>query len=388
MPIWQIYPRNVFDVLQVFWTDFSLRSGRPHPELHQPAKYGRSPRPSSNSSTDWASVRLRPASSRTDSFSCSPSHHRRKRTGRDGGLSFSDDLPDVHPVAIVRSEISGAILRRLGVEVRLCNLGRRDPVQESVRDLDLLVDFSVSQPGEVSRYHAHYDRNITRALESTRGGARYVFASSINAFGMSRALQPGEKLFLPHTLYAYTKRYGERLTVRTGKRLGKETYIFRLGHVHGLAAAGERGTRHLVRGHWQRFEYPDTLFVHDFLATTIAEGLISAAKGGERARHLHSHLRSGVDVARSSELLRGAGNRIQVGPATGRETHRSFCPRRRALRSRAMQAANDYRETIRTNVLRRFPSRKRAAARLYDPARRAADPGVSGTGAFTAGGYS
>lgn len=277
---------------------------------------------------------------------------------------FLTTYPDVHPVAIVRSEISGAILRRLGVEVRLCNLDDEAQCRKVFADLDLLVDFSVT-PGEVSDITAHYDRNITRALESTRGGARYVFASSINAFGMSARFNRAKNYFLPHTLYAYTKRYGERLTVRTGKRLGKETYIFRLGHVHGLLQRVSEETRHLVRGHWQRFEYPDTLS-YTIFCHTIAEGLISAAKGGERPG-IYTLISDPAWTWR--EVLNyyvAPGNRIQVDLQPAGKRTGAFARAAAALRSRAMQAANDYRETIRTNVLRRFPSaERRAAARLY-----------------------
>lgn len=182
---------------------------------------------------------------------------------------------------------------------------------------------------------------------------------------MSARFNRAKNYFLPHTIYAYTKRYGERLAVRTGKGVGKQTYIFRLGHVHGLLQRVSQETRLLVRGHWQRFEYPDTpsytIFCH-----TIAEGLLSTARGGERPG-IYTLISDPAWTWR--EVLNyyvEPGNRIEVDlwPAGARAG--AFGRAAAALRSRVMQSLNDYRETIRTNVLRRLPSvERRAAARLY-----------------------
>jgi nucleoside-diphosphate-sugar epimerase len=277
---------------------------------------------------------------------------------------FLKTYPGVRPVAIVRSEVSGALLRRLGIEVRLCNLQEEQGCRNAFADLDLLVDFSVA-PGEAADITAHYDRHIPRAIECIRAGARYVFISSINAFGMSSRFNRAKKYFLPHTIYAYTKRYGERLTERMGKKLGKETYVFRLGHVHGLLQRVSEETRHLVRGRYKCFQYPDTpsytIFCH-----TIAEGLLHAAQGKERP---------GIYTLISDppwtwkEVLTyyvEPGSRIEVDlyPTAARKGILGRTVSR--LRSGVMQSASDYRETIRTNLLRRVPSvERRAAARLY-----------------------
>lgn len=277
---------------------------------------------------------------------------------------FLQTYPGVRPVAIVRSEISGALLQRVGVEVRLCKMDDERRAKEIFADCALLADFSVS-PGEGRDITAHYDRNITRALACTQARARYVFISSINAFGMSARFNCAKNYFLPHTLYAYTKRYGERLALRTGKRLGKETYVYRLGHVHGLLQRVSEETRHLVRGPYRRFEYPDTpsytIFCH-----SIAEALLHTAQAGGRpgiytlisdppwtwreVLNYYVELAHPIDV----ELRRAA-------PRSG-----IFGQTASALRSGAMRWLNDYRETIRTNVLRHAPSfERRAAARLY-----------------------
>ena len=92
--------------------------------------------------------------------------------------------PNVRPVAIVRTPISGALLRRLGIEVRCGTLGSPDECSELLGDCDLVADFSVSS-GSPHQINAHYRNNISKALEFSKPEARYLFISSINAFGMS-----------------------------------------------------------------------------------------------------------------------------------------------------------------------------------------------------------
>jgi nucleoside-diphosphate-sugar epimerase len=277
---------------------------------------------------------------------------------------FLKTYPGVRPVALVRSEISGAMLRRLQVEARLCDLRDEGQCKQAFADCDLLADFSVA-PGEAADTTAHYDRNIPRALECAPGGARYVFISSINAFGMSAKFNRAKNYWLPHTIYAYTKRYGERLALRLGKRVDKETYVFRLGHVHGLLQRVSEETRQLARGRYRRFEYPDTpsytIFCH-----TIAEGLVCTAQGRERPG-IYTLISDPAWTWREVlDYYADPGRRIEVelpgdaarGGILGRAVN--------ALRSSAMGSLNDYRESIRTNVLRRAPSfERRAAARLY-----------------------
>jgi len=277
---------------------------------------------------------------------------------------FLKTYPDVCPVAIVRTGISGAVLRRLDVEVRIGTLGDPYQCRDLLGDCDLVVDFSVKS-GEVADIKAHYRGNISRALECTRPEARYVFISTINAFGMGARFNRAKQYFVPHSVYAYTKRYGERLTMRLGKRLGKETYVFRLGHVHGLLQRVSEETRQLVRSPYRRFEYPDTpsytIFCH-----TIAEGLVHVAQGGERPgvytliseppwswREVLQYY-AGPDSGIEVELRHSAA---RAGPLRGAAA---------ALQGRAMQFLDAYGETLRANVLHHAPSlERRATAYLY-----------------------
>jgi nucleoside-diphosphate-sugar epimerase len=275
---------------------------------------------------------------------------------------FLMTYPDVRPIAIVRAGISGALLRRLGVEVRVCSLEDAAQSKDVLGDCDLVVDFSVKTGDDVARIKAHYRRNITRALDSTRAEARYVFISSINAFGMSAGFNRAKNYRVPHSLYAVTKRYAENLAMRSGKRLRKETHVFRLGHVHGLLQRVSEETCQLVR-QYRRFEYPDTPS-YTIFCYTIAEGLIHVAQGHERPGIYTLISEPAWSWREVLNYYVEPGSRIEVelcaaGGGFWRRAAGGF-------KGGVMQFLSAYRETLKANLLHHAPSlERRAAAYLY-----------------------
>ena len=104
------YPRNIFDVLHVFWTDFlsGLDARRPNYTsarttavtasiIEQLYAMGSAiPVPSAICTRRWIHF-----------FHDHDRHYRRQRAGRNRGLPFLKTYAGVRPVALVRSEISG-----------------------------------------------------------------------------------------------------------------------------------------------------------------------------------------------------------------------------------------------------------------------------------------
>lgn len=190
---------------------------------------------------------------------------------------FLKTYPGVRPIGIVRTSISGALLRRLGIEVRVGTFESQDQSVDLLRDCDVIVDFSASSR-DVRSMKSHYSRYITQATRLSSPSARYIFISTIDAFGMNARFNRPRYYWVPHTIYAHTKRYGERLAMRMGKELGKDAFVFRLGHVHGLLQRVSAEAEALARGKYRVFEYPSTPS-HTIFCHTIAEGIVSVAEG-------------------------------------------------------------------------------------------------------------
>jgi nucleoside-diphosphate-sugar epimerase len=265
--------------------------------------------------------------------------------------------PEVRPVAVVRTHVSGALLRRLGIEVRVGVLGTESESRELLRDSDMIVDFSAPAAGEMKEFKAHYERHVRRAVACAPEGARYVFVSTINAFGMSPVFNRAKHYFLPHTIYAHSKRFAERLACRLGRLHRREVYIFRLGHVHGALQRVSQETAELVRQPYRSFEYPDTpsytIFCH-----SIAEGLVNVARGKD-APGTYTLISEPAWSWR--EVLKHYSVPHLPINVVLRPTGRTGLVQRlgNAVRAWLGGLAQHYQDTLRANVLHHFPAFER-----------------------------
>jgi nucleoside-diphosphate-sugar epimerase len=276
---------------------------------------------------------------------------------------FLRTYPDIHPVGIVRAPISGALLRRLGIEVRCGTLGSPAQCSEMLGDCDLVADFSVSS-GTAREIKAHYLNNISKAVEFSRPNARYLFISSINAFGMNSRFNRAKHYWIPRSVYAHTKRYGERQAAHLGRKYGKETFVFRLGHVHGLLQRVSEETAELVRENFWRFEYPDTpsytIFCH-----SIAEAMVHLAGG--RASPGTYTLISEPPWSWKEVLEYYLEDQSKISVTLKPVPRPGFLSGFiKNIKGRAVKLLQEHRETLRANVLVHFPDLdKKSAAYLY-----------------------
>jgi len=266
---------------------------------------------------------------------------------------FLKTYPGVRVIAIVRASISGAILRRFGIEVRVGTFATPEESARLVGDCDVISDFSAISTGEVAQTCAHYAKNITAALQYSPPRGSYVFISTINAFGMGDDFNVAKNYWISHSVYAYTKRYAERLALRLGKRQGKRTFVFRLGHVHGLLQRVSQFTAELVCGPYTEFEYPDTpsytIFCH-----TIAEAIVNVGAGKDAPGIYTLISEPAWSWKEVLEYYVPPGRHLKI---TLRPTQQAVRWMRVAnkLKSATLRLGYRYQGTIRANVLHRLP---------------------------------
>ena len=138
----------------------------------------------------------------------------------------------VHVTGFVRSEYGAVLLRRFGIT---CVTGPF--VQESLvpklRGFDIVADFTYPA-GQLPELPKRIYETMSAVVNSMSPGSRYVYMSSIQAFGMS----PNSRLVQRHRVcrssYARVKRLAEKWTVALTQCRGVYGFVFRLGQVHGL----------------------------------------------------------------------------------------------------------------------------------------------------------
>ena len=266
---------------------------------------------------------------------------------------FLKTYPDVRVIAIVRAPISGTILRRCGIEVRVGTFATAEESARLVGDCDVVIDFSAIPTGEVAQICAHYARNIAAALQYSPSWARYVFISTINAFGMGDEFNRAKNYWIPHSVYAYTKRYAERRALRLGKLQGKQVFVFRLGHVHGLLQRVSQHTAELVAGRYTELEYPDTpsytIFCH-----TIAEAIVSVGASKETPGIYTLVSEPAWSWKEVLQYYAPPGRHLKI---TLRPTQRTRWWTRvvNGLKSATLRLVFRYQETVKANVLHWIP---------------------------------
>jgi nucleoside-diphosphate-sugar epimerase len=266
---------------------------------------------------------------------------------------FLKTYPGVRVIAIVRAAVSGSILRRSGIEVRVGTFAAPEESTRLVGDCDVVIDFSAISTGEVAQIRAHYAKNITAALQYSPSWARYVFISTINAFGMGDDFNRAKSYWIPHSVYAYTKRYAERRALRLGKLQGKEVFVFRLGHVHGLLQRVSQHTAELVGGPYTQFEYPDTpsytIFCH-----TIAEAIVSVGAGKEAPGIYTLVSEPAWSWKEVLQYYAPPGRQLKITLRPAQQT-RWWTRVGNGLKSATLRLGFRYQETVKANVLHWIP---------------------------------
>jgi nucleoside-diphosphate-sugar epimerase len=266
---------------------------------------------------------------------------------------FLKTYPGVRVIGIVRAPISGSLLRHCGIEIRVGTFATAEESRRLVGDCDVIIDFSVISTGAVAQICDHYAKNITAALQYSPSWARYVFISTINAFGMGDDFNRAKNYWIPHSVYAYTKRYAERRALCLGKLKRKQVFVFRLGHVHGLLQRVSQHTAELVCGPYTEFEYPDapsyTIFCH-----TIAEAIISVGAGKEAPGIYTLVSEPAWSWKEVLQYYAPPGRHLKITLRPTQQT-RSWTSVANGLERAMLRLGFRYQETLRANVLHRIP---------------------------------
>jgi len=190
---------------------------------------------------------------------------------------FLSLMKDVNVVPISRTTYGTVLLTRLGLSCRVGSVENPFQAKQMLSGCDLVADFALPR-GLCADVRRVTHTIITSCVTNAPAGARYVYASTLMAFGTG----PSEKEFrwrrIPRTLYASNKRYGERLVLHLARKNHREGFILRLGQVHGELQRASKSVESQMR--------PETAYIPDcpgysVFCYTIAEALVNIARGKE-----------------------------------------------------------------------------------------------------------
>ena len=98
---------------------------------------------------------------------------------------FLNTMENVKVIPICRTEFGAAFLKRCGIECRIGNISKEEEAKSLLTDCSLIVDFTYLK-GLPSEIKSKSKAIITNAIKHSPPDARFIYASSMMAYGMGK----------------------------------------------------------------------------------------------------------------------------------------------------------------------------------------------------------
>jgi nucleoside-diphosphate-sugar epimerase len=163
-------------------------------------------------------------------------------------------MRDVVVAPVSRSNYGAAFLRSCGIAPRIA--ATDEELADALADCDLVADFALSSVGSSQERRQRSLAHVRRVMSLSPLHARFVFASSIMAFGMGHGDRTCRAHRMSRNSYGADKRCQEREVFKTAGSINRPAFVLRLGEVHGdlqpvtrdYVQAVQRGVVTLARG--------------------------------------------------------------------------------------------------------------------------------------------
>ncbi|MGE0878840.1 MAG: NAD-dependent epimerase/dehydratase family protein [Acidimicrobiia bacterium] len=194
---------------------------------------------------------------------------------------FLREFDGVEPIAISRTDVGAAFLRACGVTPRIGDISKPEDASRLLADADLIADFSLPGGSSVEVRNA-ITGIVTSATANAPRGVPYAYLSSITAFGIPHFRGDLKYYRLSRNQYGASKRHGEALVAERCKAEGRDSYVLRVGVVHGELQAVSRQTERDVRAAAGVVTHVPDAPSFTVFAFSIAEAVAGIALGKER----------------------------------------------------------------------------------------------------------
>ena len=187
-------------------------------------------------------------------------------------------MKNIHVIPICRSEFASAFLSLSGIKCRIGDISNINDAPLLLKDCDLIADFTYLK-GLPSEIKAKSKAIITNVMKYSQPNTKFVFASSMMAYGMGKNNIEFKSYLFARSVYGTMKRYSEKLALNLGNANNKEVYILRLGQVHGELQSISRKIIEEIKDEITFIPDSDSYIVFPY---TIAEALVNIASGLEK----------------------------------------------------------------------------------------------------------
>jgi nucleoside-diphosphate-sugar epimerase len=155
-----------------------------------------------------------------------------------------------------RSEIAATYFKENNINYISGELKEKEIINE-ISASDIIFDLAAPNSGTLSQTKQFYKDRLELVIKNMKKNTKFIFASSINAFGMSEHRRLLKNYIIPSSVYCANKRFAEKLSEKLGKQNIVDIYILRLSEVHGKYQRASENLKKLISQKYI-FEVPDT----------------------------------------------------------------------------------------------------------------------------------
>jgi len=177
-----------------------------------------------------------------------------------------------------RTKVSAAFFKQKKINCLIGNI-KENNIIKNIAEADLVFDLAAPNFGTLSEIKEFYKDRLDLVINNMKQKSKFVFASTMNAFGLSDNRKHLKNYFFPSSIYSANKRFAEKYCKKLGKKNSVEIYLLRLAEVHGIYQRASENLKKLI---YEKhiFEIPRTPAWIIFISS-IEEALINILKNKE-----------------------------------------------------------------------------------------------------------
>ena len=189
------------------------------------------------------------------------------------------ETKNIDLVCHARTRVSAIFLINLKINCIICDF-KDEELKKEIKTADLIFDLVAPSSGNLDETKKFYKDRLDYLMENMPPKTKFVFASSMNAFGLSIKNNELKNYMIPASIYAANKRFAEGIVINEAKKRNIDSYVVRFPDVHGKFQRVSGYIKGLISNNYI-FEIPKTPAWIVFIST-IHEMLISIIENNEK----------------------------------------------------------------------------------------------------------
>jgi nucleoside-diphosphate-sugar epimerase len=148
-------------------------------------------------------------------------------------LSFEfKDTKNINVISHSRTRVGASFFKKNSINNIVGNLTDKEIIDE-ISTADLIFDLAAPDHGTLLEIKDFYKKRIDILLSNMKKNSKFIFASSMNAFGINEKRKILKNYFFSSSIYTSNKRYAENYIKKIGKEKSIDIFLIRLSEVHG-----------------------------------------------------------------------------------------------------------------------------------------------------------